>query len=175
MRGLFGQRFLVRRPVQGVDNQAHETWFFKIFLLSQGGVKNPAALIIAGPGDRLGLAWNAAGEQNVHVLGQPRVFVERAFGLEGFETGQQRVILALGNKMDVRQLPLAEMALVVATQNLLVEIEPILKGVAGRAQADDRLTGKAILLDPFQLLPLDGQAAGVKQHDIAGFEVFQAG
>ena len=104
------------------------------------------------------------------------VFLYRlADRLERLHAFEDRMRLGFRLDLHVAERPGVVVALVVAAEHFLVEIEPVLEGMAGGADADDRLARQAVLLDAFELFAGDLEAARVEHHDVAGVEVLQAG
>src|SRR5438034_7351050 len=119
--------------------------------MTQRCVENTATTVEPGPGDRLGVAGNGAGEENLGIFGQTTVLVKTAGGLKRLYVCQDGMVFGLGFDVHLDRRAAAVMTLVVSTQHLLVQGQPILKSVTGGANADDRLARLAILLDLFQL------------------------
>src|SRR5260370_3690481 len=103
-------------------------------------VEPSATVMSARPGDRLGVARNGAGEENLGIFGQAAVLVKAAGGLKRLRARQDRMALGLGFDVHFDRRTISVMALVVASQHLFVQRQPVLKSMTGRADADDRLS-----------------------------------
>ena len=67
------------------------------------------------------------------------------------------------------------MTAIIAAEDELVELQPVLKPVAGRPDGDDRPARLDVALDPGERLAVDRQPAGEEQGDVAIVEGFQSG
>ncbi len=87
---------------------------------------------------------------------------------------QTRVLRVGGDGDGLLHSP-AVVPLVVAPEHLPIEVEPGLNRVARRADPDDGLSSVAVLLEAFELLPLQLDAAGEDQHHVAIVQRLQTG
>ena len=67
------------------------------------------------------------------------------------------------------------MAVVAASENEGIELEPALEGVAGSANADDRPAGRAVALNALELGAVELEAPGKYQEDIGLVEILEGG
>src|SRR5262249_52805621 len=141
--------------------------------MAQRRVEEAAALVFPRPGDGLGVIGDRAFEEDSNIRREAGVLVEAALRLERLHSLQDRVVAVLVDDRHLARDLLAEVPLVVAAEDFLVEVEPFLKRVAGGADADDRPAGEAVFLDAVELLAVDGEAAREENHDIALVEIFK--
>ena len=64
--------------------------------------------------------------------------------------------------------------LVVAPQHFLVQREPVLKSMTGGSNPHQRFASQAIVLDPFELGPIDRQTAGEQDRHVTTGQVLQS-
>ena len=111
-----------------------------------------------------------ADEQGGGVRRQGRVPVEGAVRLEGLHLLQDRVALGAVGHGHPGHGPRAEVPLVVAAEDLRVELQPVLEGVAGRAQADHGPAVPAVAPEAFQLGAVRQQPAREEHHGVGALQ-----
>src|SRR5437879_3865085 len=85
----------IRRPKQGVGQQAPEVGVLEVFRMAQRGVENATAVMDPRPRDRLGVVGNAAGQKYFRFASQAGILVQAADRLERLDAGKDGMPLGL--------------------------------------------------------------------------------
>ena len=155
-------------PSDGVGDELGEVRVGEIGGVAKRCVKCAVALEAVRPRDRLGgMALDRAGEQRLGRLGQRRVFVKRTSHFEfGSDAAEDRMPLGRRHDGGVAGQIIFVVAVVVAAEDELVELEPVLDRVAGGAQADDRFAGLDVSFHLAKLFGGELHAAREDDHEI---------
>lgn len=144
--------------------------------MSERCIEHPPVLKLVRPGDRFGgMTFHFSKEESFCPGAKRSIFVKRSFGNERCHAARNGMLLPCEAGRNGRLELVPIMALIIAAENLRIELFPILKGMACRAETNQRPAGMDVILDLIELILRERHPPNEKNSEIRPIQCFKAG